>query len=250
MWLATGLVFFTMVIFLNAGLPALIPIGWVREHALVDSTGLGIVVGMLLGIFAVSFTDIGCIAPNTNSISSGAGSYQMHHAPARGYAGLDLFSSLRHHRFDLEGGIVNILILGIDPRAVALSGFAFAFMGMFQHWNVRTLYWFGFLIQRPEAHYRHHERDVHAYNYGSIPLWDMIFGTFYNPRAVPADLANQTGFSPGTSRSIMEHAGGSRCARGYAVVHAFRLIPTWKFLGSRTLFVLRAGRASAYDRRK
>ena len=28
----------------------------------------------------------------------------------------------------------------------------------------------------------HHEQGVHAYNYGDLPLWDMMFGTFKNPR--------------------------------------------------------------------
>jgi hypothetical protein len=26
-----------------------------------------------------------------------------------------------------------------------------------------------------------HQRDVHAYNYGDFPLWDLLFGTFRNP---------------------------------------------------------------------
>jgi sterol desaturase/sphingolipid hydroxylase (fatty acid hydroxylase superfamily) len=30
-------------------------------------------------------------------------------------------------------------------------------------------------------HALHHERGVHAYNYGDIALWDMVFGTFKDP---------------------------------------------------------------------
>jgi sterol desaturase/sphingolipid hydroxylase (fatty acid hydroxylase superfamily) len=105
------------------------------------------------------------------------------------------------HPFDisislLEGIVVNVFLFGLDPRATALAGFAQAFMGIFQHWNVRTPHWLGYIIQRPEAHCRHHERDVHAYNYANIPLWDILFGTFYNPREVPSDLTGRTGFSP------------------------------------------------------
>jgi len=47
--------------------------------------------------------------------------------------------------------------------------------------NVRTPRVLGYLIQRPEAHFVHHQRDVHAYNYGDFPLWDLLFGTFRNP---------------------------------------------------------------------
>ena len=32
-------------------------------------------------------------------------------------------------------------------------------------------------------HRIHHRRDHHASNYGDIALWDMIFGTYDNPRA-------------------------------------------------------------------
>ena len=53
----------------------------------------------------------------------------------------------------------------------------------FQHMNIRTPQWLGYLIQRPEAHCIHHQRDVHAFNYGDLPVWDMLFGTFRNPPA-------------------------------------------------------------------
>jgi sterol desaturase/sphingolipid hydroxylase (fatty acid hydroxylase superfamily) len=36
--------------------------------------------------------------------------------------------------------------------------------------------------QRPESHCVHHQRNLHAYNYADLPLWDMLFGTFGNPR--------------------------------------------------------------------
>ena len=29
----------------------------------------------------------------------------------------------------------------------------------------------------------HHQEDLHRYNYADLPLWDMMFGTFYNPRS-------------------------------------------------------------------
>jgi sterol desaturase/sphingolipid hydroxylase (fatty acid hydroxylase superfamily) len=30
-------------------------------------------------------------------------------------------------------------------------------------------------------HQVHHARGVHALNYGDLPLWDMLFGTYENP---------------------------------------------------------------------
>lgn len=69
---------------------------------------------------------------------------------------------------------------------------------MFQHLNVRTPLWLGYIVQRPESHLIHHERGVHASNYGDIPLPDMIFGTFRNPR----DWSGLNGFHQGSTLRI------------------------------------------------
>jgi sterol desaturase/sphingolipid hydroxylase (fatty acid hydroxylase superfamily) len=76
---------------------------------------------------------------------------------------------------------VTVIVLGLDPLAAALVGYVAAFYGMFQHWNVRTPRWLGYVIQRPEAHCEHHRLGVHADNYGDLPVWDLMFRTFRNP---------------------------------------------------------------------
>jgi sterol desaturase/sphingolipid hydroxylase (fatty acid hydroxylase superfamily) len=53
---------------------------------------------------------------------------------------------------------------------------------LFYHWNVRTPWWLGFLVQRPESHCVHHQAGLHAWNYADLPLWDALFGTLRNPR--------------------------------------------------------------------
>ncbi|HST00129.1 MAG TPA: hypothetical protein VLJ84_00555, partial [Usitatibacter sp.] len=35
---------------------------------------------------------------------------------------------------------------------------------------------------RPESHCVHHRKGVHYYNYADFPVWDILFGTFKNPR--------------------------------------------------------------------
>jgi hypothetical protein len=88
-------------------------------------------------------------------------------------------------------------VLGLDPVAAALTGYIAAFYGYFQHLNIRTPQWLGYVIQRPEAHCIHHQRDVHAFNYGDLPVWDMLFGTFRNP----AGFEGEVGFDqPATKR--------------------------------------------------
>ena len=53
-------------------------------------------------------------------------------------------------------------------------------------------------MTRPESHSVHHQRDVHAYNYGDIPLFDILFGTFRNPQ----EFTGEVGFFDGSSRKI------------------------------------------------
>jgi sterol desaturase/sphingolipid hydroxylase (fatty acid hydroxylase superfamily) len=55
-------------------------------------------------------------------------------------------------------------------------------------------------VQRPESHSRHHARGVHAGNYSDLPLFDLLFGTFHNPR----DFAAETGFYDGASSRVAD----------------------------------------------
>ena len=57
----------------------------------------------------------------------------------------------------------------------------------------------GYLVQRPEMHSVHHARGVHAYNYGNLALWDLVFGTYRNPR----ELVAQAGFWDGASHKLV-----------------------------------------------
>jgi sterol desaturase/sphingolipid hydroxylase (fatty acid hydroxylase superfamily) len=68
---------------------------------------------------------------------------------------------------------------------------------MFQHWNVRTPQWLGYLIQRPESHCVHHRMGVHYYNYGDLPIWDLLLGTFRNPPRYNGECGFET---PGDTR--------------------------------------------------
>ncbi|MNC86386.1 hypothetical protein D3C83_20410 [compost metagenome] len=93
-----------------------------------------------------------------------------------------------------------LTLAGLAPEAATLVIYATTFFGIFQHSNIRTPRWLGYLVQRPESHSRHHARGVHAGNYADLPLIDMLFGTFHNPR----DFARETGFYPGASARIAE----------------------------------------------
>ena len=122
--------------------------------------------------------------------------HQLHHGVAR----VDIASAMIFHPVDVAVQVTMTLLagllLGATPEAAAVAGGLGFFIALFQHWNVATPRWIGLIIQRPEAHMLHHERDVHARNFGDMPVWDMLFGTYANP--LRADVT--VGFAPEAMR--------------------------------------------------
>ena len=106
--------------------------------------------------------------------------------------------------FTFVGSLMLVLGLGIGAEAAIIINVVATFMGLFQHANIRTPHWVGYIIQRPESHSAHHERGVHARNYGDLPVFDMIFGTFHNPR----EFVGEVGFFDGASRKIAPMLAG------------------------------------------
>jgi len=70
----------------------------------------------------------------------------------------------------------------------------------FYHTNVRTPRWVGFVFQRPEMHRIHHQHGRHKNNYGDITWWDMLFGTYENPR----EWADRCGFDDAKEQQLLE----------------------------------------------
>jgi len=127
--------------------------------------------------------------------------HQMHHAAER----IDVWGAYYFHPLDmvgwaLLGSLCLVWIFGMSPEAAFIVAILTTIPGIFQHLNIRTPHWLGYIVQRPESHLIHHQRGVHAYNYGDIPLPDMIFGTFRNPR----EWEGENGFHPGSTLQIPE----------------------------------------------
>ena len=81
-----------------------------------------------------------------------------------------------------------------------LGALFLTFNAMFQHMSLRTPRWLGYIIQRPESHSVHHGAGIHRYNYSDLPLWDMVFGTFRNPK----EYQPEHGFYSGASARLPE----------------------------------------------
>lgn len=137
--------------------------------------------------------------------------HQLHHSAER----IDAFGAFYGHPLDFAlfttwSVLVFYGLLGLSPEAAAIGGAFLAFNGVFQHANIATPRWLGYLIQRPESHRVHHARGVHHYNYSDLPILDMLFGTFRNPRDV-SELKH--GFYDGASARIGEMLIGRDVSR-------------------------------------
>jgi sterol desaturase/sphingolipid hydroxylase (fatty acid hydroxylase superfamily) len=182
-WGAIGAAF--LVLMLSAGVlvPLALPLDWLVEHRLIDGSVLGVGGGIAVGFVLFELVVYAYHRACHQFSLLWRFSHQMHHAPQR----LDTPGAVIFHPFELIAQnvlflSVTLCVFGLEPLAVAGVGCLLGFCTLFQHWNVRTPVWLGYLIQRPESHCLHHELNVHAYNYSDLPLWDLLFGTFKNPR--------------------------------------------------------------------
>jgi sterol desaturase/sphingolipid hydroxylase (fatty acid hydroxylase superfamily) len=125
--------------------------------------------------------------------------HQMHHSAERVDSyGAFYFSPLDMVGFTFLTSLSMTVVVGLSAQAVTYFLYATMFLAVFQHINVRTPQWLGYIVQRPESHSVHHARGVHQYNYSDLPLFDILFGTFRNPREFVAEC----GFYDGASAKL------------------------------------------------
>ena len=118
--------------------------------------------------------------------------HQLHHSPHR----IQAFTAFYAHPADflcntLIVNLVAYLLLGLSVSGAAWAALWVGLFEIWEHVNIRTPRWLGYIIVRPEMHRIHHEREKHVNNYG-LPVWDMIFGTYENSlRQVECGFAPQ-----------------------------------------------------------
>jgi sterol desaturase/sphingolipid hydroxylase (fatty acid hydroxylase superfamily) len=187
-WTWIGIAFLVLLGTVSTVLPLLFDPAWLATHRWLDGGRLGVVGGTVVGYVVLS----GLMYAYHRTVHTvpllWRLTHQIHHSPQR----VDISGSVLFHPLEMVIQVllqlcVTLIVLGLDPLAAALVGYVAAFYGMFQHWNVHTPWWLGYLIQRPEAHCEHHRLGVHANNYGDLPVWDLLLGTFRNPRQFVGD---------------------------------------------------------------
>jgi sterol desaturase/sphingolipid hydroxylase (fatty acid hydroxylase superfamily) len=181
-WRSLGVLGLAMVMSVSIVTPMLLPVEWLERHRLIDASKLGVPLGVVAGYLVVSLLSSLWHRALHESTLLWRLCHQMHHAPRRlDLSGGNVFHPLDVLMFTVVQVVALTLVIGLDPLAAALTGYVAGFYTLFQHWNVRTPRWLGFVIQRPEAHCKHHELGVHASNYSDFPLWDLLLGSFDSP---------------------------------------------------------------------
>ncbi len=127
--------------------------------------------------------------------------HQIHHSASR----IEILTSFYKHPIEiLVNAILSVIIiyqiLGCSLQAVFWYNLFAAAGEYFYHANIRTPGWLRYFIQTPELHSIHHQYDVHSFNYGDIPMWDRLFGTYRDTR----EFAERCGFPDGAEQRLTE----------------------------------------------
>lgn len=173
--------------------------GFFGARTLFDLGGLGAVGGAAVGVLVYELLHYAYHRAAHRFDWLWRSAHQMHHSAES----LDAFGAFYMHPLDTVlfttlSSLVFFPLLGVSAGAGAIAALFLTFNAMFQHANICTPHWLGYLIQRPESHGVHHARGVHRHNYSDLPLWDMVFGTFHNPR----EFEGEVGLAPGASARI------------------------------------------------
>ena len=199
-WLPRALGSFAVYFYLSSCLP-LIWDGHLAQYQLFDLSGLGTVTGAAIGLLVYEGLVYAWHRTLHQSDWLFRSFHQMHHSAERlDTYGAFYFSPLDMVGFTFVGSLSLSLIVGLNPQAVTLFLFVTMFLGIFQHTNIKTPRWLGHFVQRPESHTIHHGKGLHKYNYSDLPVFDMLFGTFRNPKEYEMD----TGYYHGASSKIID----------------------------------------------
>jgi sterol desaturase/sphingolipid hydroxylase (fatty acid hydroxylase superfamily) len=196
-WIGAG--FLILIATISVVVPLVVPVDWLAAHRWIDGTRLGAIGGTIVGVLLLEGAIYAWHRTEHNVGFMWRAFHQIHHSPLR----VDIPGSVLFHPLEmivqaLLQLFVTVIVLGLDPLAAAITGYLVAFFGMFQHWNVKTPRWIGYLVQRPESHCVHHRLGVHYFNYSDLPVWDMLFGTFRNPPR----YMGECGFENGADRRL------------------------------------------------
>ena len=199
-WKLRGITFFVFYMLFTTYIP-LVWDDFFASYQLLDFSTYNMVIQVVLGVFLFELVQYGWHISMHKSDFLFRVSHQIHHSAER----LDVPSSFMFSINDmiglsLVGSVSFALVIGLTPQAITIVILVLTFMGIFQHANINTPRWLGYIIQRPESHTVHHAKGIHAHNYTDLPIIDMLFGTFKNPTS----YEHETGYYLGASSRVWD----------------------------------------------
>lgn len=186
-----------------------------EAHRLWSAKPLGFIGGIAAGYLAITFLYYFWHRARHASPFLWRWFHQIHHSPER----LEIITSFYKHPFEIgANGVLSsailFLLVGLEAREASVVVLMTGLAELVYHWNVRSPRALGFVFQRPEMHRVHHETGRHTHNYSDLPIWDMLFGTYRNPK----DDDVECGFGPGQEGRLVEmllgrNIGSTRAGR-------------------------------------
>lgn len=192
-----GMAWFAVSFGVSSAVPLLTD-AWLAQHTLFDLTVLGTIGGAVVGTLVYQLVGYAWHrALHTNPVLWRI--HQTHHSIEQ----YDVSTTFVFHPVGMAlwtvvGSLALVGIVGLTGEAALLTVMIANSLVLFQHSNLRTPRWLGYLVARPESHALHHARHVHGLNYADLPVFDMLFGTFRNP----ADFPDEIGLGEGASARV------------------------------------------------
>lgn len=159
--------------------PALLPAALLRPLVLGQP-------GWLIAVEAIVLLDI--LIYWTHRLSHEVGFFWRFHAIHHSSEKMDWISGIRSHPFDgviIAVPAVFLIIAGFDLEVVGIAAVVQAVLGLLAHANVRWRFRpFHKIVMTPEFHHWHHANhaeSIHTNYSVFLPIWDIIWGTYYMP---------------------------------------------------------------------
>jgi len=174
---------------------------WLKQYSLFSlSESLSPAVGGFLSYFIITFVFYWWHRWRHEINFLWLGFHQLHHSPQR----IETITSFYKHPAEIMCnsiliGSINFLILGLSIESAAYCLLLSSIGEYVYHMNIKTPHWMGYIFQRPEMHRIHHQRSKHYNNFSDLPIWDMLFGTYENPKV----SNNPCGFKPEREEKLM-----------------------------------------------
>jgi sterol desaturase/sphingolipid hydroxylase (fatty acid hydroxylase superfamily) len=140
--------------------------------------------------------------------------HAVHHSSTE----LDWLSSVRLHPINDAGAkliqAVPLILLGFNTTVVAFYAPITTFYAIMVHANVRwDLGPFRYVFASPAFHRWHHTKAEEGQDKnfaGGLPLWDLLFGTFYMPRRRPTAFGINDAMPTGFAGQMIQPFRGRR----------------------------------------